>query len=213
VARLGLIAEGASEFELLEALVAVRYPGSEVRQIHPEATMVSGFGNGWKGVRAWCRENGSRLETIMSGIEGDELNGLIIHADCSMSQNVGARRACPPASDTANALRTVIITEWLELVRAPSYVVLMTPSESTDTWFFVGAGYAGDPTFAPLECALNIEQELVRRRHYRMKGGEVRKPRANREWLAARTANAWDDVVAACGEAARFSRELQVVAA
>ena len=208
MARIGLVAEGPSEFAFMEALVTQVFGGAEVRQIHPDATLVSAFGNGWKGVRAWCRENGSRLETVMRGIEGDELDVLVVHADCSMAHNVDARHPCPPASNTADALQAVIITEWLGADECPSNVVIMTPAQSTDTWFFVGAGYGDNAAFDPLECSLAIEHELARLKHYRWKAGEVKKSRRASEHLASLTAAAWGTVVGKCREAERFSEAL-----
>lgn len=208
MARIGLIAEGPGEFAFLEALVSAYFPGSEVRQIHPDATLVSAFGNGWKGVRAWCRENGARLGTIMAGIEGDELDILIVHADCSMAHNVEARHPCPPASDTADALQRVIVQDWLGLDALPPDVVVMTPAQSTDTWLFIGAGYGNDGAFDPIECSTQIEGELARLRHYRWKRGEVRKSRGAAEHLAWLTAAAWATVRARCSEADRFSEAL-----
>jgi hypothetical protein len=208
VARIGLVAEGPTEFAFLEALVDIAYPGSEVRQIHPDATLVSAFGNGWKGVRAWCRENGSKLTTLMTGIEGDELDVLVVHADCSMAHNVDAARPCPPASDTAAALQAVILHDWLTLGALPDFIVFMTPAQTTDTWLFVGAGYGNDGGFDPIECSDAIEGELARLRHYRWKKGEVRKTRRAAEHLATATAPTWDSVVARCAEAERFSAAL-----
>jgi hypothetical protein len=213
VARIGLVAEGPGDFAFLQAVVSEVLPHSEVRQIHPDATLASAFGNGWKGVRAWCQENGSRLETIMGGIEGDELDVLVVHADCSMAHNVGARHPCPPASATVEPLQDVIVTQWLGFPDRPRNVVLMTPAQSTDTWFFVGAGYADDPTFEPLECSTAIEAELARLRHYRWKRGEIRKSRLASEQLASLTATAWGEVVTKCHEAKRFADALSAAVA
>jgi hypothetical protein len=211
MARIGLVAEGPGEFAFLLALIEETAPGSEVRQIHPDATLVSAFGNGWKGVRSWCRENGSMLTTLMRGIEGDELDVLVVHADCSMAQNVDARCACPPASATVDALQRVIVRDWLGLDACPRDVVIMTPAQSTDTWFFVGAGYGGDGSFDPIECSTAIENDLARLGHYRWKRGEIRKSRRASEELAATTAERWDNVVARCDEAGRFTQALFAV--
>lgn len=213
MARIGLVAEGPGDFAFLEAVVSEVFSNSEVRQIHPDATLVSAFGNGWKGVRAWCQENGSRLEMIMDGIEGDELDVLVVHADCSMAHNVGARHPCPPASATADPLQDVIVTQWLGLPECPRNVVMMTPAQSTDTWLFVGAGYGDNAAFEPVECSTAIEGELARLRYYHWKRGVIRKPRSAREELANLTAGAWSGVVAKCHEASRFSEAISAAVA
>jgi hypothetical protein len=201
--RVGVVAEGPTEALLMEALLDSYFPGSEVRRIQPDLTLAAHLGAGWKGVRAWCRENGALLDAVMNGIAGDELNLLVIHADCSMAHNVGAREECPPASDTADALRQVIITDWLRVDEAPASVVLMTPSMTTDTWLFVGAGYAIDE-LEPIECSFEVEAALARRRDYRWRDGQVKKSGRAVAELAERAVRGWDAARLQCTEASRF---------
>ena len=210
--RVGLVAEGPSEGLVLEALVAEYYPDSEVRLIQPDQTLARHLGGGWKGVRAWCRENSERLELIMQGIEGDELDMLVIHADCSMARQVQADRPCPPASDTADALRTVIFDDWLNLGAIPDYLVLMTPAQMTDTWFVV-AGEHITSQLRPIECAIGVENRLVGLGIYsRRSSGEARKPRIEVEALADQVAKNWPNVRRTCAEARRFWHEFQAAA-
>jgi hypothetical protein len=136
----------------------------------------------------------------------------VIAVDCSMAHNVGARRACPPAKDTADALRKVLLQEWLGLPVLPSFVVVSTPAQMADTWVLV----ALDPPYSgvgPIECDGRVEQEFVARHLLRKKDGEVKKPEARYRPLAAAMARRLDHVCASCAEAARFLADLKIATA
>ncbi len=149
----------------------------------------------------------------MRGIAGDELDLLVIHADCSMAHNVEALRDCPPASATADALQEVIRNDWLRLSSLPNWIVLMTPSKTTDTWFLVGNGRTIRGELEPIECSFEIEAELARLRIYRWKAGRVKKGGDSVEAIAIRSAQGWKTVLSRCTEASRFWLDFQAAAA
>lgn len=102
----------------------------------------------------------------MVGVPSKPLNLLVIHADCSMADKLGADRPCPPAADTAMALARIVETNWLGRVPLPEFVVLATPAMSTDAWV-VAAFEDPYPNLGSIECDRAIEDEFVRRKLFR----------------------------------------------
>lgn len=123
-----------------------------------------------------------------------------------MAHNVHGLLPCPPARDTADALRRVVAQGWLGRSSLPDFVVLATPSRSTDTWIVASLEppYSGNQ---PLECDDGAEGELVRRRLLRRRDGEVKKPEAKYRPLAEEMARKLDHVCSLCSEAERFREE------
>lgn len=210
--RIGIVAEGKSDWLALEELMRAVHPDLDFVHLRPDMTLVSQSPHGWRGVKAWCRQEGARLEALLSGVQGLPIHLLVIHVDCSMAHNVDALLPCPPARDTADALREVIAQGWLGRPSLPGFVVLATPSRSTDTWIVAALEppYSGNQ---PLECDDEAEGELVRRRRLRRRGGEVKKPEAKYRPLAEGMAQQLDHVCSLCSEAARFREEFALALA
>jgi hypothetical protein len=204
--RVGIVAEGKSDCLALEELLRAIHPDIDFLRLRPDMTLVSGSPHGWRGVKAWCQEEGGRLETLLAGVTGLPIHLLVIHVDCSMAHNVGALRACPPARATADALRDVIVRDWLGQPSLPSFVVLATPSRTTDAWVVavLTPPYSGKQ---PLECDDLAEGELARRRLLRWKDGEVKKPDARYRPLVEMMVRDFARVCAKCTEAARLRAE------
>lgn len=210
--RVGIVAEGKSDWLALEELMRAVHPDVTFMRLRPEMTPDSHSPNGWKGVRAWCRQEGSRLEALMTGVVGQPIHLLVVHVDCSMAHNVAALHPCPPARDTADALREVVARDWLGRVPLPTFIVLATPSWTTDTWVTA----ALEPPYSggqPLECDQNVDRELHRRRLLPMKEGELKKPEAKFRPLAEEMGRKIDHVCRVCTEAARFREDLTVALA
>ena len=172
--RVGIVAEGPSDFLVLKAMMKHACPDVEFEELHPNNPAFSVPGNGWRGVKAWCERNGPRLELLMIGVVGRPLHLIVIHADCSMADKVGSERPCPEAADTANALKAVVEGVWLGRDPRPEFVVVATPAQSSDAW--VVATF--DPPFANLaniECDKAVEEEFVRRYRWRRRDGQVKK--------------------------------------
>lgn len=204
--RVGIVAEGKSDCLALEELLRAIHPDIDFLRLRPDMTLVSGSPHGWKGVKAWCQQEGGRLETLLTGVTGLPVHLLVIHVDCSMAHNVGALRACPPARTTADALREVIVRDWLGQPSLPNFVILATPSRTTDAWVVA----ALDPPYSgkgPLECDDLAEGELARRRLLRRKDGEVKKPDARYRPLVEMMVKELTQVCAVCTEAARVRED------
>ena len=178
--RVGIVAEGSSDWLVIEEVMKTIHPEVEVVRLHPDRTLFAGLAQGWRGVRAWCKENGHQLEEIMQGIMDEPIQILVIHADCSMADEEGVDLPCPPAIDTAMALTQIVETKWLERGPIPEFVVLATPAQSTDAWVVATL----DPPYANLsdiECDKSVEEELIKSqwgetKRLRKRDGEVKKP-------------------------------------
>jgi hypothetical protein len=205
--RVGLVAEGPSDWLALEELIRTVVTDVDFLHIRPDMTLASKSPHGWKGVRAWCQQMGPLLESFLSGVLGLPLDLLVVHVDCSMAHNLGISHPCPPADATSNALREAVTRDWLGRDPLPGFVVLATPSLSTDAWIVAALDrpYQGS---VPLECDPNVERELVRRKLLRLRDGEVKKPASRYQPLAERMAQKINEVCAACPEAARLRSEL-----
>jgi hypothetical protein len=206
--RVGIVAEGKSEWFVLEEMMRAIHSDIEFQRLRPDLTLVSGSPHGWRGVRAWCRELGGQLETFMTGVEGKRLDLLVIHVDCSMAHNEEADRPCPPALDTADALRKIVIQQWLGHPKQPPFVVVTHPSKTTDAWV-VAALEPPYKKLANIECEPAAENELVARGLLRKKDGEVKKPEARYLPLAQQMAQQLATVCTHCTQAARFVAEFQ----
>jgi hypothetical protein len=201
--RLGIVAEGISDFLVVEAIARLIDANIESERLWPDIAQ-GGRPYGWRGVKAWCEEQGGRLEILMRGVEGRELDVLVVHVDCSMADKVRADRPCPPARDTADALRAVAREAWLSRRDDLGWLVVVTPAQKTDAWT-VAALHPPCRDTARIECDSAVEGELVRRGL--LPAG--RKPRARYEPLADQVARRFDVVSQVCPEARRFFEELQ----
>jgi hypothetical protein len=222
--RVGIIAEGPTDFLVLEEIMKTVTPDIEFLHIHPAPAVSSRLGNGWRGVKAWCQENGPELETYLAGVQSRPLNLLVIHTDCSMADKLGADRPCPPASDTALALKQVIEETWLCRVPLPEFVILATPAMSSDAWV-VAAFEEPHPNLAAIECDKAIEDEFVRRKIFRRRtdvrmrnGRKIKESRVQKKTelygpMAARCGQAIDLVCTHCPQAEEFRSNFRVAVA
>ncbi len=198
--RVGIIAEGSTDFLVLEEIMKTVTPDIEFVRIHP-APVPSRLGNGWRGVKAWCQENGPDLEVYLAGVRSQPLNLLVIHADCSMADKLGANRPCPPAEDTAMALKQMIETNWLGRVPLPEFVILATPAMSSDAWV-VAAFEEPYPNLGSIECDLAIEDEFVRRGIFRRKSDiRMRNGRRVKESRVKKSTALYRPMAVICGQA------------
>jgi len=211
VLRVGIVAEGPSDWLVLEAVMRGLEPNVEFVRLRPDQSPESTSAFGWRGVRSWCREYGPNLATFMTGVTSGVLHVLVIHVDCSMAHNENARRPCPPAADTADALRAVILNSWLGLPTHPPFLVITNPSLSTEAWVVA----ALDPPYRNLndiECDDRVENELVARTLLRRKDGEVKKPARRYQPLADIVQRELATVRRYCSQADRFCGDFGGVA-
>jgi hypothetical protein len=214
------VCEGKTDFMVLSALLQ-ELVGAEVAatMVHPEVSAYPGgghgkLGGGWKGVRAWCLRRVALQQGLARAMAQAPLSGyslLVVHLDADVAgeSEVGCGRPCPPASDTVDALRGVVLREWCEEERLPPRVVFCVPSKSMDAWVFV-ALCPGDRLATPgIECRSEPETLLKQKPEKLVSGPENRKNTAAYRAAAPRVAEAWPHVCAVCTQAERFDRELR----
>jgi hypothetical protein len=108
-------------------------------------------------------------------------------------------RPCPPASDTVDELRKLVV-QWLGLKQIGPRTVLCIPSKMTDAWLAAAILTRGHGLLANVECNLNLTIDLARL----PKKERIRKnPVEYRQHASAITAN-WTHIATTCTEARRF---------
>jgi len=168
------------------------------------------LGSGWEGVRRWCERQCQRFGSLAAAMAQPPLSDatvLVIHVDADIAThpNVDCERECPPASDTADALRDVVVG-WGAEETVPERVVLCVPSKATDAWVLV-ALYPDDRLARPdIECRPKPET-LLKQRSEKLVSGSRKHPEAYKA-VAPRVAQAWGRVTSICTQAARFETEI-----
>lgn len=214
--RVAVVTEGTTDFLVIQAIVEDLIPGAEVSPIHPEVPLLAypeyaaaaggaRLGTGWRGVRAWCQEYGDALELVLAVDQAAPFDVLIVHVDASMADKVNVERPCPPATATTDGLRLVVIRDWLGRHNAPGFLVLATPSKSTDAWSVAAVA----PAHSNIECEPGIRGVLVARRLLPRRSGGIRTRYAA---LARRVAQNLTTVREVCSEADRFARDIEALA-
>jgi hypothetical protein len=214
----GVVTEGKRDYPILAAVIEELCPEAEdVQLIHPPGDQLSVSrlddvkATGWTGVRRWCQRYGPRLTRFMRDY-GEPLGLLVIQVDASIAHNpeINLERPCPPATDTTDALRDLIV-QWVG-GQLPSNVILAVPSKATDAW--VCAALVGGDDL--LECDPEPLERLANAGNlgFRLKrtpDGKIRKPTARQYdiHLAPQVSARLDQVRGICGEAERFALDVE----
>lgn len=214
----GVVTEGRRDFPIFEAIIKRLCPAVEdVKCIHPhtDELFTSPMGDiqetGWAGVQHWCQRYGSRLTRFMREY-GEPLDLLVIQVDASIAHNpaINLERPCPPASDTSDALRDLVV-QWVG-GQLPHNVIVAIPSKTSDAW--VCAALVGGN--ALLECDPEPLGRLVTVAGLgfnlkRSPDGKVRKPTARQYGihLAPHVAAHFDQVRSGCSEAEQFAQQVE----
>jgi hypothetical protein len=213
----GVVTEGKRDFPIFEAVIKRLCPAVEVvRCIHPRSDELTNVGGdieetGWTGVRRWCRRYGPRLTRFMRDY-GEPLDMLVIQVDASIAHRpeINRERPCPPASDTTDALRDLVI-QWVG-GQLPHNVIVAVPSKTADAWVcaaFVREDGLLECDPEPLERLTSVNSLGFQLRQ--TPSGRIKKPTARQYdvHLAHKVANHFDQVRSICGEAERFALEVE----
>ena len=225
--RIAAVSEGPTDGVVLQAIVDALAAGREFEfnTVQPEGSAAFGateYGNtgvGWAGVYRWSRES---IEEGGGSVSGsavfDHHDLLIVHIDADVASKTYASagivdpprddlpcdRPCPPATDSTNALRAVVLN-WLGEARPPSRLVYCTPSMDMEAW--VVALVWPDNAFVQRgdwECRPNPGGQLsALPLHMRFRKTTRDYKRKQRDFGAG-----WPRVAAMLTEAERFEREL-----
>lgn len=227
--RAAIVAEGPTDRIVIEAAMS-RVLGEKafiLRQIQPEESSAfpQSLGRGWSGVYRWCRQASARAG---GAIRNDPLFAtydlLILHLDADVANasyadagiinaanDLPCNLPCPPASDSTNSLRNVML-RWIGEASAPPKTILCTPSKITEAWVLC-ALYPTDQiaTSGDVECNAHPDHRLQSKPSSRRLVSGGRKIRRMYELRAPEIARSWHRVRALCSEAERFSAELDTL--
>lgn len=210
--RVGLVAEGPTDRVVFEQVIAriLSRPVSVTMLQPTEKSLAfsdggaSGFG--WRGVLNWCDE----LRRA-GGVEGSgvltNLDLLLIHLDGDVARDaeVNCAKPCPPAADTANALRALLLAR-VGAAQSPPKTLLAIPMDATECWLL--------PLFRPRdpvnECDLDPASRFCGGKPKLLEQSGKKKRRAYEDAFREIT---WDwSRARALSQAARFEDELRAVA-
>lgn len=233
--RIALIAEGPTDRLVVEAVLRAVMPSRPfiLTQLQPEMSQAFGhagdYGGGWSGVYKWCVDAAHQGGGRLSGngmLENYDL--LIIHVDADVAGagygggNITPRlsdlalpcaQPCPPAEDTVNALRAVLLS-WCGENKPPPRTVLCIPSKSMEAWV-AAALFPQDvivkKNTQPFECYADPEARL------RVQPARVRNAKSVPGYRAKQTelSAAWPCLAGPGGlsQAARFDADLRIATA
>jgi hypothetical protein len=151
--NIGTVVEGPTDALVLMAVINHLYPGDHRYFDLQPSVRHSERGNGWKGVRAWCKETwqrkGASLAKLISADTGAPLDLLIIALDTDIAMEADlqddglpapvadVQAPCPPITPTvANLVQ--VVRRWLKHtdVPLPPQVLLAFPAQDMETWTF-----------------------------------------------------------------------------
>ncbi|MCD6344517.1 MAG: hypothetical protein J7M17_02770 [Anaerolineae bacterium] len=236
--NIGTVVEGPTDELVLKAIIGHLYPGQHRFLSLQPVSIHSERGNGWKGVRRWCKETwqreGSSLEKIISADVGAPLDLLVIMLDADIVterdlQDDGltnpicdVQPVCPPIANTVIKLEQVVC-RWFQrsIDQLPSEVLLVFPAQDLENWTFA-ALYPDDPlcNTPDYEC---VHQGHDRDQHpayrltlkkygkrFKRKGNTVHKRLAAYYPLVEPITDRWARVCLVCTQAQRFEANLRV---
>ncbi|MBW2736576.1 MAG: hypothetical protein JRH20_29665 [Deltaproteobacteria bacterium] len=223
-----LICEGPSDKFIIEAILDDYLDDYRTLAIQPPQSLSRGasgpFGAGWKGIKRWCesevKSKGGLEQTAI--LENADLLVIQVDADVGHEEDIRLARPCPPPVDGANEIHTLIL-QWLGCSGVPDRVVLCVPAMASETWALVSLfpeasvvqPYTGSaPDTICIECRTDIKK-LLRTLGKKLKPklvvgdlGGLKNQAKGYEAQQANITSGWSNVVATCGEAARFDGEL-----
>jgi hypothetical protein len=225
--RIGLIAEGPTDYVIIEAVLRSILPSPfTLILLQPEATRPD-LGGGWGGVLKWCGEFRSRgVQSLEDDPTLQFYDLVILHIDPDVAHKSysdygqemarEARKAClgllpcalpcPPPDATVDNLSAVVLS-WLDMTQFGNKTVLCVPSKSSEAWLAASVFPNNQALLADIECALDLESRLAQL----PKPQRIRK--SKREYLphsAAITAR-WNDVRQVCSRADVFHGQMDTI--
>ena len=225
--RVAAAVEGPTDVIVLKAVLEAVLTDIEFEfhTVQPERSVAFGAttrattGVGWVGIYRWSRQAADEGGGSVSGSAVFAHHDvLVVQIDADVAtktyasgsvtdaprEDLPCRRPCPPARDTTDALRAVVLN-WLGEVASPPNLVMCTPSMNMEAWV-VASLWPDDPLVrqSDWECRADPGAQLkARPRH-----GSVRKSRAAYEERRQQISDGWPTVAANLTEAGRFHGEL-----
>jgi hypothetical protein len=224
--RIGFVVEGPTDFVVLESVVARLLDGREFEPVAVQPLLSSAFGattgGGWTSIYLWCRQivdqaGGAARANPLFGFH--DLVVMQIDADVAGKaytddariqdppNDLPFSRTCPPARDTTDRLREIVLG-WLDEDSLPPQMVLCTPSKSLETWILVALFPKNKiAAAANVECRLHPENQLETRPLAQRLIRSGKKDIAKYRHISPDIAAEWANVRQRCTEAERFTQE------
>lgn len=222
--RIALVAEGATDYEIINAALRAVLPRSFVMTLlQPEATRTA-LGMGWAGVLKWCLDANLRhigpLDTDPT-LAGFDL--LIVHLDVDVAygkydqcgrevlamaqerqwQVLPCDQPCPPVANTCIRLESVL-NSWLGHVEAGEKTLYCLPAQSSGTWLAAAVLPPDHDLLAEAECNVGLESQLA----LLPKNERIKKSVSAYRLHAQHITTQWADVKRACSQAAAFEQRV-----
>jgi hypothetical protein len=228
VLRIAVVAEGITDYFVLTAAIESMLQGRpfDLKLLQPEESVAfteggnaGALGGGWRGVYKWCLQVAERNGRLQGDILFLQYDLLLIHLDADVASEDPANypnhpipnlagvlpcvQTCPPASNTTNALRIVLLS-WLNEHLTPTQTVLCTPSKSTESWV-MAAFFPADTAMRRLgfECHPKPADRLAQQK----KASRFSKSADDYEARIPRLTERWTSIVTRCNEASRFQND------
>ncbi len=222
--RIALVAEGATDYEIINAALRAVLPQSFVMTLlHPEATRPA-MGSGWGGVLKWCLAANQRHVGPLDAdptLAGFDL--LIVHLDVDVAhkkydqcgdgvaamaqvrqwQVLPCGQPCPPVANTCNQLESVL-NSWLGRATPGEKTLYCLPAQSSGTWLAAAVLPSGHQRLAGAECNVNLESQLAQL----PKSERIRKSVAEYRRYTPRITAEWAVVKQICSQAAVFEQRV-----
>lgn len=223
--RVAIVCEGPADREILQAILDHYLDDYEPRPIQPPTGVVGGdagpLGGGWKGVRAWCRQESDAQNDFVAVLSNADLLIIQVDADVACEDEHAPTLPCPPTSPRCGYVRTLVMG-WLGRTGLPPDVLLCVPAAASETWAFVALHPKAPevkvctPQGPPdcIECRLDIKQVIRKTaRHRRPKlvvstDGRLKNQADGYKAAATDITTGWNDVLATCHEAKAFHNAL-----
>lgn len=228
--RIGLVVEGPTDFVVLESIIGKLLDGREYEAVALQPSLSDAFaattGGGWTATYLWCRQTLEQTGSTMHANPLFDFHDLLIMqvdadvAEKSYTDDVRIQnppndlpfvRDCPPAENTTNRLREIMLG-WINERTLPPRMVFCTPSKSLESWVLVALfpqnRFAAS---ACVECKPNPDAQLQAQplAHRLIRGGK--KNILMYRNRAVDVAAAWQSVCQRCDEAKRFTDEFLAI--
>lgn len=225
--RVAAVVEGSTDVIVLKAVLEAVFADVdfEFDTVQPEGSVAFGAatpsttGAGWVGIYRWSRQSVDEGGGSVSGSAAFAHHDvLIVQIDADVAKRTYAsgsiadppredlpcHRPCPPARDTTDALRAVVLN-WLGEPSRPSNLVMCTPSMNMESWV-VASLWPDDPLVKQpdWECRSDPGAQLTARPRH----SSIRKSRAAYDERRQEISDGWPVVAANLTEAERFQEEL-----
>lgn len=207
--RIGMIAEGPTDAMVVEQLLGIFLNKAFTLQVlQPDLSMTDGLGSygpsgtGWKGVKRWCekiKENPG-FQNFVTSTPPYDLFIVQLDADVARESEISCAQPCPPAQDTVEALKQIILG-WLGEGSVKPPTVLMVPADNLEAWLL--AYLTDDEKYEPIECVIKPDQ-VIARKPFKIK----KSIRSYRVDVLPYLQDNWEKIKLKCEQARKFEEDV-----